>query len=250
MPPLLLIGAALGGAAMYFFDPEKGRQRRARIADKRTHVQAQVRDVVFKGRRDLANRAISISGRARSLFGGNEPSNRVLAERVRAKMGRYVAHPGAIDVSATRGCVVLTGSILAHEHQDLIDAIGDVPGVQDIYDRLSVYERAEGISELQGGQTRRGRKALFQDNWSPAARLVTGAAGTLLSVNLLRGGVRGWLYGAAGAVLLFRAMTNQPLTRERVDELLHVSGRSEGANSGLEAAGALTSQQRQSEPAA
>ena len=29
MPPLFLISAALGGAAMYFFDPERGRSRRA-----------------------------------------------------------------------------------------------------------------------------------------------------------------------------------------------------------------------------
>src|SRR5687767_13857755 len=114
MPPLLLVGAALGCAAMYLFDPEQGKRRRARIADKSTHVRTRVLRVVDEGKRDLANRAGSVAGRARSLLFRRGPNNRVLAERVRATMGRYVAHPGAIDVSATRGCVVLTGSILGH----------------------------------------------------------------------------------------------------------------------------------------
>jgi hypothetical protein len=223
---------------MYVFDPEQGRRRRARISDKRTHVQTRVRNVVDKGKRDLANRAGSLAGRARSVFTRSNATDRVLAERVRAKMGRYVAHPGAIEVSATRGCVVLTGSILAHEHHELVDAVADVPGVQDIYDRLTVFERADGISELQGGLPRRGeRPELLQENWSPATRLVAGAAGSVLALNLLRGGLRGLIYGTAGALLLTRAAANKPLKEVRVAELLHRKAKSrdtgaDGATSG------------------
>jgi hypothetical protein len=243
MPPLLFIGAALGCAAMYLFDPQEGKRRRARIADKRIRAQNRVLRVVDKGKRDLTNRVGSVAGRARSLLAGATPDDRVLAERVRAKMGRYVGHPGAIDVSATRGCVVITGSILAHEHHDLINAVAEVPGVQDIYDRLNVFERAEGISELQGGRRRRGERfELLQDNWSPAARLAVGAAGTVLTANVLRGGLRGWLYAAAGAALLVRAATNKPLTRERVEELLHVTGRSESSATVDDANAAATRQ--------
>lgn len=236
MPPLLLVGAALGCAAMYLFDPEQGKRRRARIADKSAHVRTRVLHVVDQGKRDLANRAGSVAGRARSLLFRRGPNNRVLAERVRAKMGRYVAHPGAIDVSATRGCVVLTGSILGHEHNELINAIAEVPGVEDIYDRLNIFERANGISELQGGRPRRGERLELPENWSPAARLAAGAAGTVLTANVLRGGLRGWIYAAAGAALLVRAATNKPLTRERVEELLHVTGRSESSGTVDEAA--------------
>lgn len=175
MPPLLLIGAALGGAAMYLYDPRQGGSR-------------------------------------------SDPKDRALAQRVRAEMRRYVLHPGAIEVSATRGCVVLTGSVLAHEHNELVEAIAGVPGVQDIYDRLDVFERAEGISK-----TREGRGGLARDGWSPAARIAAGAAGTVLAANVLRGSVKGLIYAAAGAALLVRAATNKPLTRERVEELLHVA---------------------------
>jgi hypothetical protein len=230
MPPLLLIGAALGGAAMYFFDPEHGRRRRALVADTRTRVQTRVRHVIDSGKRDLSNRAGSVAQRARSVFTRSNAPDRVLAERVRAKMGRYVAHPGSIEVSATRGCVVLTGAILAHEHHDFIDAVADVRGVQDIYDRLTVFERADGISELQGGLPRTGERfELLQENWSPAARLIAGAAGGLQTLNLLRGGLRGLLYGAAGALLLTRAAANKPLKQVRVTELLHRSAQSKDA---------------------
>ena len=214
MTPLLLLGAAVGGAAMYFFDPEQGRRRRTRLQEQGTRVQRRATRVVEQGRRDLANRTTSLRKRALSVFTRRDASDRVLAERVRAKMGRYVAHPGAIEISATRGCVILTGSVLAHEHHDLIAAVAEVPGVQDIYDRLTVFERAEGISELQGGRPRRGeRTELMQDNWSPAARLVAGTAGTVLVVNVLRGGIGGLLLGAAGALLLTRAAANKPLRR-------------------------------------
>ena len=213
MTPLLLIGVAAGtAAATYFFDPDQGRRRRARLRDKATSVQTEVGRVVRDGRRDLANRTSSLAGRTRSMFGRSDPSNRVLAERVRAKMGRYVAHPGAVEVSATRGCVILTGSILSHEHHDFIAGIADVPGVQDIYDRLTVFERAEGISELQGGKRRRSERTALQGDWSPSTRLIAGAAGTVLTTNLLRGSLRGWLYAAVGAALLVRAATNKPLS--------------------------------------
>ena len=221
MPPLLLVGAALGCAAMYLLDPEQGKRRRDRIARQGTRVQKRAVEVLDKGR-DLKNRARYVAARARSVFSPRDPGDRVLTERVRAKMGRHVAHPGAIEVSATRGCVVLTGSILPHEHHDFISAVADIPGVEDIYDRLSVFERAEGLSELQS--ERRGDR---HPNWSPAARLAVGAAGTLLATKVVRGGLSGWLYTAVGAALLLRAATNKPITREGMEELLHVTGRSE-----------------------
>lgn len=71
--------------------------------------------------------------------------DRELARRVRAKLKRYVAHPSAVDVSVTRGCVVLAGTVAAHEHQDLVDAIALEPGVSDIYDRIEVFERVPGL---------------------------------------------------------------------------------------------------------
>lgn len=206
----LLISAAVGGAAMYLLDPEHGRRRRALLRDQAVKAQSNVRDTLDAGKRDLSNRATALTGRARSLFRRRKPTDHVLAERVRSKMGRYVLHPGALEVTAADGQVALSGSILSHEHSDLIDAISLVEGVTDVIDRLTVYETAEGISELQGGRPRRGDRVL-QDNWTPAARVAAGAAGTTLALFALRGGFRGLLYGTAGALLLLRSATNKPL---------------------------------------
>jgi hypothetical protein len=208
----LLIGAAVGGAAMYLLDPEHGRRRRALLRDQAVRAQSDVRDVLDAGTRDLSNRATALSGRARSLFRRRKATDEVLAQRVRSKMGRYVAHPGAVEVTAAGGEVELSGSILSHEHSDLIDAISQVDGVTDVIDRLTVYETAEGISELQGGHPRRSERAgLLRDNWAPATRVAAGAAGTTLALLALRGGLRGFLYGTAGALLLLRSTTNKPL---------------------------------------
>ena len=211
MVPLFVIAAAAGGAAVYFYDPELGRRRRARLRDQAARAQSNVRHTLDAGKRDLVNRAEVIKGRARAWFSPRKGTDDVLAQRVRSKMGRYVAHPSAIEVSADAGEVTLTGSILAHEHDDLIEAVSQVPGVRDVLDRLSIYETAEGISELQGGRDRRSPRSSVQASWAPATRVAACAAGTTLALYALRGGFRGLLFGTAGALLVLRSTTNKPL---------------------------------------
>ena len=111
------------------------------------------------------------------------------------------------------GVVTLSGSIFPYEHADLLEAVTQVPGVNDVIDRLEVYERAEGIWELQDGRNRRSARSsgARQDNWAPSTRLAAGALGTTLALYGLRGGFRGLLYGAAGTVLLLRSTANKPL---------------------------------------
>ena len=163
MTPLLFIGAAIGGAAMYFFDPDRGRRRRALVRDQAVRAQSNVRDLVDAGTRDLKNRGTVLLGRTRSLIPRRRPTDAVLTERVRSRLGRYVAHPGAIEVEASEGDVVLKGSLLAHEHADLIDAIQGVSGVKTLRDELSIFETAQGISELQGEPRRRSQGSEFMD---------------------------------------------------------------------------------------
>jgi uncharacterized membrane protein len=198
---------------MFFFDPDKGRRRRALVRDKAVHASTQVTDIATKGARDLANRGTAMTGRVRSMFNKRPATDKVLVERVRSKMGRYTAHPGAIDVTAAEGQVTLSGSILAHEHDPLIEGISQVPGVRDILDQLTIYETAEGISELQGGRERRDEKAELQDNWAPGTRLIGGAAGTGLTVYALARSNRfaGFIALATGVALLARAASNKPL---------------------------------------
>lgn len=214
MAPLLLVGAAIGAAAMYLFDPDRGGRRRALLRDQAVKAASNVRDVMDAGARDLANRGTAVTGRVRSLFGPRKDADDVLVERVRSRMGRYVGHPGAIEVTAASGHVTLSGSVLAHEQDELLEAVRHVSGVTDIVDRLEVYKTAEGIAELQGGRRRRGElPELLQENWSPGTRIVGSAAGTTLALFALRGGIPGLLLGAAGALILLRSTTNKPFRR-------------------------------------
>ncbi|HYC49080.1 MAG TPA: SRPBCC family protein [Burkholderiales bacterium] len=217
MAPFLLIGVALGGAAMYYLDPERGRRRRALVRDKVVRAQHDAHELWEQGTRDLANRAGAMKGRAQSMLTRRKASDQVLAERVRSKMGRYIGHPGAVEVAAAGGVVTLTGSILAHEHAGVLEGVSKVSGVRDIVDQLNVYERAEGISELQGEpRARRGEQAEpLQENWAPGTRLVAGAGGTALTLYALMRSNRlaGFITFATGVAILARTITNKPLGR-------------------------------------
>lgn len=214
MAPLLLLGAALGGTAMYLLDPDRGRRRRALLRDQAVKANSNIQDVLDAGGRDLANRGSGVTGRLRSLFTRRPATDDVLVERVRSRLGRYVGHPGAIEVAASGGQVTLSGSVLRHEHDELLEAVRSVTGVNDVADRLAVHDSAEGISELQGGRHRRGDlPELLQENWAPGTRIIAGAAGTTMALYALRGGIAGVLAGAAGALILLRTATNKPIRR-------------------------------------
>ena len=207
------LGSALfGAAAMYLFDPDRGRRRRALVKDQFIKAACNVRDVFDAASRDFVNRGAGLVGETRSLLNRDAPIDDVLVERVRAKIGRYTQHPGAIEVGATEGEITLTGSILEDEHKRVLDAVRSVRGAKHIADRLTVYQTAEGISELQGGKPRPGElPELLQDNWSPSTRIVAGATGATLALYLLRGGFPGLVLGAAGALILLRSTANRPL---------------------------------------
>jgi uncharacterized membrane protein len=209
----LLVGGALGALAMYFMDPQAGRRRRARTRDKAVHVAKRLNEAGKVTARDTAHRARGVIAGARRLLQREDVSDGTLVGRVRAALGRVVSHPHAIDVSASDGHVVLAGPILAHEVRPLIRTVRHVPGVHGLDDRLTVYQEASHVSALQGGAPRQGsRFELLQENWSPAARLATGAlgAGLLIAATHARGGLCA-VFGASGAALLARAATNLDL---------------------------------------
>ncbi|MGE5524192.1 MAG: SRPBCC family protein [Rhodospirillaceae bacterium] len=209
---LPIVSAGVGAATMFFFDPARGRRRRALARDKGIRAFADFRDVADAGTRDLGNRAASMLFRLRRGFRRYSPDDDVLIERVRAKLGRYVSHPHAVEVKAAVGRVVLSGSILRHEHARLLAALWSVPGVKGIEDRLVAYKTAEGVSQLQGGRPRPGeRHELAQDNWAPGTRLAAAAAGVALVAYSLRGRDPFRLIAVAGGILLLRSTANKPL---------------------------------------
>lgn len=211
---LPIAGGALGATVMYLFDPERGSRRRAMLRDQILSGASKLEEALETVARDVAHRAQGIAAEARSKMEDNPVPDPVLVGRVRAKMGRVASHPGAIEVAAEQGRVILTGPILKHEHEDLLRAVRSVPGVTEVEDRLEVHKSAEGVSALQGGRRRDERFELMQQNWSPAARAFAGTTGSMLLLYGLKNrNLVGLAATVAGTAVLLRGATNMPLTR-------------------------------------
>jgi hypothetical protein len=207
----VVYSAALGALAMYVFDPDKGKRRRAVGRDKARSFLLDTRDAVGVTRRDVAHRLEGLRARARRLLSHQPaPDDLQLIERVRARMGRLVSHPHAVQVGARRGKVTLSGPILAREVAPLLASIHNVWGVSEVEDRLVAYERAENIPSLQGERRAMAGAAAAAEYWPPALRGAAVVGGALLT---LRGTQRGSLAGSvlilAGLGLAVRAIVNR-----------------------------------------
>jgi len=136
----LLSAAGIGAGLMYLFDPSRGKRRRALLANKITHAGKVASNTTVRTGRDIRNRVQGLVAEVQSLLQTTEVSDQVLQARVRSKLGRVVSHPGAIDVKAENGDVVLSGPILAAEEHPLIDAVFHVGGVKNIENLLELRE--------------------------------------------------------------------------------------------------------------
>jgi hypothetical protein len=208
-------GVGIGTAVMYLLDPDRGKRRRALLRDKLVLAQRKTGECIEVTARDVSNRARGIATSIQSRFRSDDADDAVLIDRVRSKLGRLVSHPGAIKVAVENGNVTLSGPILEDEVADLLSCVKSIQGVNDVNNSLEVHKEAGNHPALQGGRKRQGYQfEFFQENWSPAARLVAGVAGTSLAVY---GGTRrdalGAGLGAAGLLLLTRGITNTEFKR-------------------------------------
>jgi hypothetical protein len=230
MKKALLLGAGIGAAAMYLLDPDRGKRRRALVRDKfalATRKTGDCMDVTFS---DVRNRTRGLIAAIQSRLTSEQPDDAVLVDRVRSKLGRIVSHPAAIAVTVQEGNVTLSGPVLASEVSHLLFCVKWVSGVKDVTNNLESHEEAGNHPALQGGREHpRNRFEFLQENWSPTARLLAGAAGASLAVY---GGTRrnalGAGLGAAGLLLTTRAITNTEFSHlaNQASKQLHLGGSS------------------------
>jgi len=152
----LLTGLGLGVGLMYFKNPERGRRRRALVRDKVAHTTRVSSHALGAVGLDLAHRSAGLLARARGVLRRQPVDDGVLVERVRAKLGRLVSHPHAVDVNAIDGYVRLRGAVLQSEVPRLVRAVARVPGVRDVINALNVRLSGDNPAR-QGGRTRIGR---------------------------------------------------------------------------------------------
>lgn len=205
-----LAGAAIGAAAMYLSDPDRGRRRRALIRDKVVHTAHRSQGAIGTASRDLANRMQGMRAKTGRLFSrrAKATDDQLLIERVRSMVGRAVSHPHAVKVHAQDGSIILSGPVFAHEKAQLLEAVRTVSGVMRIDDALQVHERAEGIPSLQGeGRPRQLHTSILQANWPPAWRAAaTVGGGALGAYGMRQRSALGLAAAALGIGLLARGM--------------------------------------------
>ena len=206
-------GLGIGTGLMFLLDPDQGKRRRALLRDKCFWAARKTGEGAQVTARDLRNRTQGLVSEVQSRFSSAPVDDSVLVDRVRAKLGRIVSHPRAINVSSQNGRVVLSGPILTAEVPELLACVNSVSGVNEVINQLEAHEQSENHPALQGGRERQGdRFEFFQENWSPAARFVAGAAGaSLAAYGGMRRGALGAGLGAAGLLLLTRGITNTGL---------------------------------------
>jgi hypothetical protein len=165
----------MGGAAlMYLFDPARGRTRRVHTRDKLLHVGHEASSALDVARHDLKNRGLGFFAELRGRLRDGRVDDEVLAERVRAKLGRFTSHPRAIEVAAYEGRVRLRGPVLTREAAQLIRRVSRVRGVHAVDDALERHNHAD-LHALEGPGGVGHTFELAKRNWSPGWRLLVGA---------------------------------------------------------------------------
>jgi uncharacterized membrane protein len=136
---------------MYLLDPDRGVRRRHFARDRLGRVRRRVGEEIAAAARDVRNRSAGTFAELRSRIATDDAGDAVIEERVRARLGRLVSHPGAVDVAVIGGEATLLGAVLARELDTLIQGVRQVRGVRRVWNQLEIYGDSHGVPELQGG---------------------------------------------------------------------------------------------------
>jgi osmotically-inducible protein OsmY len=144
----VLSAVAAGAAAVYLFDPDGGRRRRALVRDKLVHAAHRTGDAVETTSRDVTNRARGVVAELRGALNRDDVTDPVVLERVRARIGAVVGRASSIDASVDDGRVTLSGPVLATDVDRLLRRVRAVPGVREVEDRLEIHAEPGNVPGL------------------------------------------------------------------------------------------------------
>lgn len=134
------VAAAIGAAIAYMFDPDRGRTRRARIADQ---AAARARDAagVVKAKAEYQKGVAKgiIHDVTEPLRGDGTYDDDTLLQKVKSEALGYWPDSHDIEVDITNGMVRVSGTVAKEsDRENLIKLIRDVDGVGLIDDRIEV----------------------------------------------------------------------------------------------------------------
>ena len=125
-------GAAIGAAAMYLLDPNRGKVRRARLADGAASKGRRAMKQAAAKAEDLFNRSRGVLAKAENLVRSEAVEDSVIAERVRSLLGHFTHRANGVESEVRDGMVILRGTVAEPEKSNLVSAMGKVPGVKSV----------------------------------------------------------------------------------------------------------------------
>lgn len=186
-------GVALGTGLAYLFDPKRGERRRSAISKSVNKAWQESQEFVGATARDAGRKARGLVRRESPRFDPRELPDRILEERVRAKLGRIVSYPRAIEVRARGGRITLSGPILVHELPRVLSQLCTLRGVTRLENQMDVLERRHSSAASSSRRTIKVPRASVVTRGSgrtSAARAIVGAASGALAIYGLRAGLR------------------------------------------------------------
>jgi len=132
----------LGAGIVYYIDPDRGRARRAQLADKFSSFTGETGDFFRRTGRHVSNKfrgyAAESRTMTRNMMGSAEPvGDRKLTDRIRAELGHATDRAGDIDVVCYSGRVILSGNAPVAEIDRIVAVVTGVNGVNGVDNRLN-----------------------------------------------------------------------------------------------------------------
>lgn len=146
---------AAGALAMFCLESLVMRQRRARIGETIANTSRRAARAGHHAAKHVADqvKGVVATGNLDRVSSRRPENDAQLRERVMARLGHLVSHPGAIEVSVREGIVRVSGQVLAQELDGLLTQLTHLPGVHKVHNALAVLQDPSGFGEVQSSRT-------------------------------------------------------------------------------------------------
>jgi osmotically-inducible protein OsmY len=132
----------IGVGTAYFFDPDRGRSRRAVARDRSAKLARRLSTTVQKRTRFAAGKAEGLYARGRKAVTQPDVAtdDATVEQRIRSEAFREIDVPAsAIGIEVEDGVATLTGAVASDDLvSDLVEAVGKVAGVKDVAAKVRV----------------------------------------------------------------------------------------------------------------
>ncbi len=137
------VGALLGVGAAYLLDPQRGRARRAMLADRLTHLGRQAADGMRRGSSSIVREGRDLASQATHRGGGEiMPNDSALSDKVESELFADATIPkGKININVEEGVVVLRGEV---------DGPGQIDELRRKAERIPGVMRVDSLLHLPG----------------------------------------------------------------------------------------------------